>query len=368
MLYLTGIRVDYKSKDTDVFKDDTLCVKAIFLLFFLFFGFIHFGYSQQTPKTYTAFKVDEELLIDGKDDEPAWKSALWTDNFIDIEGVKEPKYRTRIKMAWCSKYFYIFAKMEEPHVWGNLMQRDTVIFYNNDFEVFIDPDGDTHNYYELEINALNTVWDLFLTKPYRNGGKVLDSWDIQGLKSAIHVEGSINNSSDRDIGWAIEIAIPWSVIVEASNSSDAPVNKFWRINFSRVNWDFDLIGGKYYRKKDSNNSYLSEYNWVWSPQEVVNMHEPERWGYVYFSDKSFSSEFKLPQEEKLKIKMYEFYRQLYKDSHSAFPKKFEIDGDSISLHLDKHLLGWNLWVLSPYSKKKLIISKDGKFQERKQEN
>ena len=46
-------------------------------------------------------------------------------------------------------------------------QHDAVIFHNNDFEVFIDPDGDTHNYYELEINALNTVWDLFITKPYR---------------------------------------------------------------------------------------------------------------------------------------------------------------------------------------------------------
>lgn len=31
---------------------------------------------------------------------------------------------------------------------------------DNDFEVFLDPDGDNHNYYEIEINAHNTVWDL----------------------------------------------------------------------------------------------------------------------------------------------------------------------------------------------------------------
>ena len=27
-----------------------------------------------------------------------------------------------------------------------------------------------------------------------------------------------------------------------------------------------------------------EANWVWSPQGAVNMHMPERWGYVQFSD------------------------------------------------------------------------------------
>ena len=50
-----------------------------------------------------------------------------------------------------------------------LTEHDSVIFQDNDFEVFIDPDGDNHNYYEIEINALNTEWDLRLPKPYRDG-------------------------------------------------------------------------------------------------------------------------------------------------------------------------------------------------------
>ncbi|CEN48597.1 hypothetical protein CCAN2_1920045 [Capnocytophaga canimorsus] len=59
----------------------------------------------------------------------------------------------------------------KTHTFGaTLKERDTVIFHNNDFEIFLDPDNDSHNYYEFEINALNTVWDLFLTKPYR--GKI----------------------------------------------------------------------------------------------------------------------------------------------------------------------------------------------------
>ena len=59
-----------------------------------------------------------------------------------------------------------------------MTERDSVIFRDNDFEVFIDPDGDTHAYYELEINALGTVWDLLLLKPYRDGGPAINGWDI----------------------------------------------------------------------------------------------------------------------------------------------------------------------------------------------
>ena len=93
--------------------------------------------------------------------------------FVDIEGDAKPapRFRTRAKMLWDDTYFYIAAEMEEPHVWGTLTKHDSVIFHDNDFEVFLDPDGDTHDYYEFEINALNTGWDLFLDKPYRDGGQ-----------------------------------------------------------------------------------------------------------------------------------------------------------------------------------------------------
>ena len=60
--------------------------------------------------------------------------------------------------------------MEEPDVWANVTTHDTVVCNDNDFEVFINPDGTTHNYKEYEMNALATVWNLFLNKPYTDGG------------------------------------------------------------------------------------------------------------------------------------------------------------------------------------------------------
>jgi len=131
-------------------------------------GFISIiGFSQSkktiTPKTYVAAKTQETILIDGDDSDVSWNKADWTALFEDIENNEKPKYGTKVKMLWDDTNFYILAKIDEPHVWANLKQRDTIIFYNNDFEVFIDPDSDTFNYYELEINALNTAWDLFLS-------------------------------------------------------------------------------------------------------------------------------------------------------------------------------------------------------------
>ena len=113
-------------------------------------------------------------------------------------------------MLWDSSYFYILAEMEEPHILGNTQKnRDDIIFYDNDFEVFIDPTGDTHNYTEIEINALNTVWDLLLTRPYRDGGKALHQYDIKGMKISSQINGTLNDPSDKDEGWIVEMAIPW---------------------------------------------------------------------------------------------------------------------------------------------------------------
>ena len=125
-------------------------------------------------------------------------------------------------MLWDEDYLYFYAELEEPHVWAKLKERDTVIFYDNDFEIFIDPDGDTHSYYEYEVNAFNTVWDLMLTRPYRDQGQAIDNWNINGLKSAVHIEGTLNDPSDKDKYWAIEVAMPWTTLEEAAARGGHP--------------------------------------------------------------------------------------------------------------------------------------------------
>lgn len=233
------------------------------------------------PRGYVCYRVAGKLKIDGKLNDAAWAKAPWTQDFVDIEGDRKPKprFRTRVKMLWDDRYFYIAAEMEEPHVWGTLTKHDSVIFHDNDFEVFIDPDGDNHNYGEFEINALNTGWDLLLPKPYKDGGKAQNSWEIPGLKKAVAIEGTLNKPGDTDRKWTVELAFPWKVLGKLSKRPAPPKEgDQWRVNFSRVEWRHKIVNGKYVKIPKT-----PEDNWVWSPQGVINMHRPETWGYVQFS-------------------------------------------------------------------------------------
>ncbi len=222
------------------------------------------------PLAYECLRAASPIHVDGKLDDPAWQNAPWTSDFVDIEGDAKPrpKFRTRVKMLWDDQYLYIAAELEEPEVKATLTERDSVIFKDNDFEVFIKPLPDTRSYYEFEINALNTGWDLFLPKPYNEDGQPDNSWDIEGLKTAIAVQGTLNKAGDKDRGWTVEIAYPLSAFASRQAVPLPRHGTTWRINFSRVEW----TAGQ-----------AKEDNWVWSPQGVIDMHVPGRWGYLRFS-------------------------------------------------------------------------------------
>ena len=240
-----------------------------------------------SPRQAICYRTAAPLAVDGKLEEPAWRAAPWSDPFIDIDGVQRPRHATRVKMLWDDQFFYFGAEMEEPDLWATLKERDAVIFQDNDFEIFIDPDGDTHNYYELEVNAFGTVWDLMLPQPYRDGGPALHAWDVAGLRVGVDVRGTLNRPGDRDEGWSVEIAMPWSILREAAPGRRAPRDgEQWRVNFSRVQWRLDAAGGKYTKRAGPDGKPLPEDNWVWSAQGAINMHMPERWGIVQFSQQA----------------------------------------------------------------------------------
>jgi len=213
----------------------------------------------QPVREYHCPRAASAVRIDGRLGEAAWEQAPWTEPFVDIRGEDHepaPCLETRVKMLWDSQFLYIGANLEEPHVKATLRERDAIIWKDNDFEVFLDPDADGRNYFEIEINALGTVMDLLMDKPYAEGGNFVLAWDCKGLRSAVRRTGR---------GWAVELAIPFDSLA-VGFQQPAELNG-WRINFSRVEWL--LEGGP-------------EENWVWSPTGRVDIHVPERWGILYF--------------------------------------------------------------------------------------
>ncbi|MBX3253169.1 MAG: carbohydrate-binding family 9-like protein [Chitinophagaceae bacterium] len=266
------------------------------------------------PRHYTAYQVKTGLNIDGKINEKAWRKAPWSEYYTDIEGSKQPApaLKTRCKMLWDEKHLYIAAELEEPHIWGKLTKHDQIIYQDNDFEVFIDPDNDTHHYFELEFNALNTVFDLYLSKPYRNRGHLRMDWNAKGLRSAVYTEGTTNNALDTDKKWTIEIAIPFDALTLEDYAAKKPADgDTWRINFSRVQWHTKVKDGDYVKKTNpETGKSLPENNWVWSPQGVINMHFPERWGYLQFSGRKAGKKpvpFVLPEGESFKKYLWLVY-------------------------------------------------------------
>lgn len=283
--------------------------------------------KSELPKHYICYTSNMDINVDGKLSEKIWQKTAWSDYFVDIEGSSKPvpRYKTRFKMLKDNAYIYFAAELEEPNVWATIKSRDAVIFHDNDFEIFIDPDGDTHQYFEFELNAFSTYWDLMLIKPYRNGGPAINAWDIKGVKVGVYVDGTINNPTDTDKSWTIEVAMPWSVFLEAVNKMHPPEDgEFWRMNFSRVEWQVVIENGKYKKAiNPATNRVYPEDNWVWSPQGVIQMHRPETWGYIQFTDTIAGQAVVEPvydTDKELKNKLFEIYyaMQKYKNENKQY--------------------------------------------------
>jgi hypothetical protein len=244
------------------------------------------GPTPPVVRRYIAPRRTSHVTVDGRIDEASWEAAPWSESFTDIEGDVRPapRFRTRVRMLWDDSALYVAAELEEPDLWATITRRDAVIFQDNDFELFVDPDGDTHRYFELEVNARGTPWDLFLPKPYRDGGHAVDAWNIEGLGVGVALDGTLNDPRDRDRGWGLELMIPWSAFADSGRTRAPPRDgDAWRVNFSRVEWDHDTVAGSYRKRTDpATGRPLPEHNWVWSPQGAINMHMPEMWGIVHF--------------------------------------------------------------------------------------
>lgn len=316
-----------------------------------------------SPRTYVCYRVDGKMKIDGKPDETSWQKAASTEAFEDISGAgfAVPKYETKAKMLWDDDYLYVSAVLNEENIKAKLSQRDTIIYYDNDFEVFLDPDGDGHNYFEIEINARGVVFDLMLDKPYRCGGNFMVQWDCPGLKTAVSCQGTLNKDKDTDKSWSVEMAIPHKALTVNFNNPLKAGNT-WRVNFSRVQW---------LKEKGP------EENWVWTSTGKVDMHMPDRWGYVYFADEKVGTkavEMKLPFNTDIyKLLWTMFYAQ--KDNYAKeqnylrnLQRFFLTDKELKSIPADAQISveatqrTFLLSILNPAENKRYVLDEEGRFR------
>ena len=227
-------------------------------------------WHESEAQPYICHRASQPIIIDGDLSKPAWRNATKSPRFVDMISGAPGMFNTQMAALWDDTNLYVAFWVEEPFVEAHLTERDSTIFQENDVEVFIDG-GDCYD--EFEINALNTVYEVFFVwqDAYRQkfntpaydvharqaftfGGNhdrdaktfwrgthprglrwAFTDWDFAGLQTAVKIDGTLNDHRDIDRGWTVEIAFPWAGMAELAHGRSVPpqAGDEWRIFFGR---------------------------------------------------------------------------------------------------------------------------------------
>ena len=263
-----------------------------------------FPWPEERIARYTARRVSSPPVIDGRLDEPAWQAAERSPRFADLVAGRPGIHDTRAAVLWDDTALYVGYWVEEPFVQATLTERDAPIYKDNDVELFI---AGRDAYYEFEINSFGTIYEvLFIwerafdssgyarrpefdrtrpgVRPFNGVGFTKHprgprigywNWDLPGLQTAVHVDGTINVNTDRDRGWTVELRIPWRSLEPLAMPDGRALppkdGDEWRMDFSRFNTYKEAPPAK------------DPGGWAWSPHGVWDSHMPELFPRVRFS-------------------------------------------------------------------------------------
>ncbi len=269
--------------------------------------------SSEDVAHYTCYRTRQPLTIDGHLHKTAWQIAPKSPRFVDMLTGDPGHFDTRAAALWDDQNLYIAFWVEEPFVEAHLAQRDSIIFMENDVEVFIDG-GDC--YYEFEINALNTVYEVFFIwqDAYKRGGKfdipefdllerkalsfagnydrsgfnfwwgthprkarwAFVDWDFPGLQSAVQIDGTLNERSVVDRGWTVELAFPWHGMQHLAKGRSLP---------PRDGDEWSIFFGRFEKFEIANMRPEPQPAWCWNKLGTLDTHTPERFTRVHFSSR-----------------------------------------------------------------------------------
>lgn len=271
-----------------------------------------YGAPEEALAHYACRRTRDRIHIDGNLDKPVWRSTPKSARFVDLVSGEPGFFDTRMACLWDDWALYVGFWIEEPQVRATLTERDSFIWFDNDVEVFL---GGDDCYYEFEINALGTIYEVFFIyqdalkrgsrfdRPefdlYSRNVDVLGGfqdasrigkhprgkrwafmdWDFPGLQSAVQVDGVINDSAHIDKGWTVELAFPWSGMASLFARQTLPPKEgdTLRASFSR----FEAL--RYHGR-----TVAESPGWALNAHGVYDSHIPECFSYLHFSEKHSS--------------------------------------------------------------------------------
>ncbi len=178
-------------------------------------------------------EAGQAITLDGKLDDPAWQAARPTAWWTSPDGSGRPGPQTRARFRYDDQFLYVGVEATDSDVWSTFTERDSNTWEQEVIELFIDADGDKKDYLELQVTPANVVFDAKFVS-YRSDLAKARAWDMAGFKTAVHVDGTLNQRDDTDKGWSVEMAVP---LAEVPGAAVPPKHgDTWRVNLFR----FDL--------------------------------------------------------------------------------------------------------------------------------
>jgi len=188
-------------------------------------------------------KVDQPPIIDGKLDDPQWKSCAPIAPFMLPHGSETSEYPTTAFLTYDRQNLYLAFRCAEPKLEGlvaNIKEHDGPLWEDDSLEIFLDTNHDKKTYFHYILNTIGTVYD----------GKCMDEkWN-----------GPVVVATGREAEfWILEVAIPWKALEITAPTPGT------RMGLSLV------------RNRLQNPCESSQ----WSPNFTGN-HFPERFGILMF--------------------------------------------------------------------------------------
>lgn len=206
----------------------------------------------------------EKINIDGKPDEPVWKTAeqISLVPHTSEKSKKENGIKTTVKGLRDGENIYFFFDCEEPEMDKLLSAKrkdnDKEIWRDSSIEVFMNPANDRNIYYQLIINADGSF--LVLSLSAKGGLCSASKWD----------SGAVFHTVKGAKDWTVEIAIPLKNLPEIKHERNFPAN------FCRNRC---LVKGT--------NDYAALF--TWSPFLKNGFHDIDNFGYITFTESKLSN-------------------------------------------------------------------------------
>src|ERR1041385_2727556 len=203
----------------------TLCVSPVFA---------------QSGASYTALRRIDTITVDGNLNEASWATATNTTVFTLWNGTAAPvSLQTTANMLWDDQYLFVGFNAKDPDVYATYVGRDVHCWEQDNFEVFVTVPGTT-GYVEVEGSPIGAIWDGYFTNVFQGPQ---GSYTITNLQLAAHVNGTVNNSTDQDIGFTGEVRIPFLEIYHGIPGGHPTNGTQLRLNLNRINWNTPAVQG-----------------------------------------------------------------------------------------------------------------------------